>query len=224
MPVGTRRVRESRLRAVLAYARWGLPVCPAAYPLGGKRCSCQRLTCTDPAAHPLGHAWRREGSTDPDRIVAWLNAQERINFVSPTGLVHDVLEVPMRVGMLALTWMESAHSPPGPVADSGDDRCLFFTATRGLPVDENEWWPCDIDYRPGDSREHPGPRWHSRGSYVLVPPSVRASGRRVRWVRGPDRQLPDPLRVLDVLVDAQQVVQERERVRRSTPVRLLSRV
>ena len=48
---------------------------------------------------------------------------------------------------------------------------LFFTATRGTPEDEDEWWPCELDCHPETMDEHPGLRWHCRGSYVLVPPA-----------------------------------------------------
>ena len=240
-----RRIRERRFADVMECAHWGLPVCPAAYPMA-RRCSCQRLSCSAPAAHPTSSEWRREASTDPGRITSWLNRDERFNFASPTGRVHDALDVSARVGMLALRRLEDSGAPVGPVAASGDGRYQFLTASRGLPVDENEWWPCDLDCRqpggaepsarPGSARyglddhsheeyspDEYGPvgpgslRWHSRGSYVLVPPSVRACGQRVRWVRSPDRPLPDPLRVLDVLVDAQETISGQEEPPRRGP-------
>ena len=65
-----------------------------------------------------------------------------------------------------------------------------------------EWWPCELDCHPESIDEHPGLRWHTRGSYVLLPPSLHPSGETVTWVRPPDLALPDPLRVLDVLTDA----------------------
>ncbi len=37
------------------------------------------------------------------------------------------------------------------------------------PEDEDEWWPCELDCHPETMDEHPGLRWHCRGSYVLVP-------------------------------------------------------
>lgn len=52
--------------------------------------------------------------------------------------------------------------------------------------------------------EHPGLRWHCRGSYVLVPPA-RLPGDddpSVRWVRGLEHPLPDPLSLLEYLTDA----------------------
>ncbi len=88
------------------------------------------------------------------------------------------------------------------MAGYGDDRMLFFTATRGTPVDEDEWWPCELDCHPETLEEHPGLRWHCRGSYVLLPPARLPDGSAVTWVRPADLPLPDPLPLLPVLTDA----------------------
>jgi hypothetical protein len=51
--------------------------------------------------------------------------------------------------------------------------------------------------------EHPGLRWHCRGSYVLVPPAqLPGDGQSVHWVRGLEHPLPDPLTLLEALTDA----------------------
>ncbi len=51
--------------------------------------------------------------------------------------------------------------------------------------------------------EHPGLRWHCRGSYVLVPPAqLPGENQSVHWVRGPEHPLPDPLTLLETLTDA----------------------
>jgi hypothetical protein len=93
---------------------------------------------------------------------------------------------------------------------------LFFTATRA-PADEEEWWPCELDCHPETMDEHPGLRWHCRGSYVLVPPAQlagEAADAEVRWVRAPRhvdaaepdagtaQELPEPLTLLEALTDA----------------------
>jgi hypothetical protein len=80
---------------------------------------------------------------------------------------------------------------------------MFFTLTRGTPEDEDEWWPCELDCHPETMDEHPGLRWHCRGSYVLVPPArLPGEGRSVHWVRGAEHPLPDPLTLLETLTDA----------------------
>ena len=89
----------------------------------------------------------------------------------------------------------------GPVAAVGGSRYLFFTSSR-FALAEDEWWTSELDSSPEDVSEHPGLRWHTRGSYVLLPPSRLADGSTVTWVRDPASPLPDPLRVLDALTDA----------------------
>lgn len=126
-------------------------------------------------------------------------------------MVHDVLDVPMAAGRAALERLLADGVEVGPVAESADadtlgGRMLFFTATRGTPEDEDEWWPCELDCHPETMDEHPGLRWHCRGSYVLVPPA-RLPGDEsahpvVAWLRGPEHPLPDPLNLLDTLQDA----------------------
>ena len=69
------------------------------------------------------------------------------------------------------------------------------------PEDEDEWWPCELDCHPETMDEHPGLRWHCRGSYVLVPPAQLPGDLAVTWLRGPEHPLPDPLTMLEFLTD-----------------------
>ncbi|MCT7355183.1 bifunctional DNA primase/polymerase [Streptomyces sp. 15-116A] len=188
---------------LLATAAVGLPLAPAAHPVG-YRCSCDRVGCPTPARHPVSFAWQTQSTTDRAQIERWARHQPQANFITATGMVHDVLDVPLVAGREALTRLLDAGVEVGPVAESDDGRMLFFTLTRGTPEDEDEWWPCELDCHPETMDEHPGLRWHCRGSYVLVPPA-RLPGDdapSVRWLRGPEHQLPDPLTLLETLTDA----------------------
>lgn len=193
-----------RLESALAAVRAGIPVAPAAHPVGFS-CSCERVGCPAPGLHPVSFAWQSQATTDLDQVRRWFAREPKVNLVTPTGRVHDVLDVPAEAGRLALTRLAELGVEPGPVADLAGDRYLFFTTTRS-PLDEDEWWASELDAFPENTAEHPGLRWHTRGSYVLLPPSElpgeEPGAAPVRWVRGPERQLPDPLRVLDVLTDA----------------------
>ncbi|MFE3327391.1 bifunctional DNA primase/polymerase [Streptomyces sp. NPDC059176] len=201
----------ARLTLLLAVAAAGLPLAPAAYP-SGFRCSCERIGCPTPARHPVSFAWQTQSTTDGERIERWAAEQPEANFITATGMVHDVLDVPLEAGRRALERLLADGTDVGPVAESGrpatpqgargEARMLFFTATRGTPEDEDEWWPCELDCHPETMDEHPGLRWHSRGSYVLVPPARLPDGLAVRWVRGPEHPLPDPLTLLEALADA----------------------
>ncbi|QMU75774.1 bifunctional DNA primase/polymerase [Streptacidiphilus sp. PB12-B1b] len=192
--------RASRLAELLAAARAGFPVVPAAHAVD-YRCSCDRMGCPAPAQHPLSFAWQSMATVDAEQVTRWLARDPQANAVTATGRAHDVLDVPAEAGRLALQRMGELGIPVGPVAAVGEDRFLFFTTTRST-LDEDEWWTSELDTHPEDLAEHPGIRWHTRGSYVLLPPSRLTDGSAVTWVRPPELPLPDPLRVLDLLADA----------------------
>jgi hypothetical protein len=193
---------DSRRQALLLVtAAAGLPIAPAAYPVG-YRCSCERVGCPTPARHPVSFAWQTQSTTDRAQIERWALDQPQANFITATGMVHDVLDVPQEAGRSALARLLELEIEVGPVAESGQDRMLFFAATRGTPDDEDEWWPCELDCHPETTDEHPGLRWHCRGSYVLVPPARLPGDLDVSWVRGPEHPLPDPLTLLETLTDA----------------------
>jgi hypothetical protein len=187
---------------LLAAAGAGLPLAPAAHP-SGYRCSCERVGCPTPARHPVSHAWQTQATDDPAQVRRWAEKQPQANFVTATGMVHDVLDVPVEAGRASLERLAADGVTAGPVAESTDGRMLFFTLTRGTPEDEDEWWPCELDCHPETMDEHPGLRWHCRGSYVLVPPARLPGGGGVSWVdgHGPGRALPDPLSLLEILTD-----------------------
>jgi Bifunctional DNA primase/polymerase, N-terminal len=194
-----------RRELILAAAGAGLPLAPAAHP-EGYGCSCDRVGCPTPARHPVSFAWQTQATVDPERVELWLASQPEAGFITATGQNHDVLDVPYEAGRTALERLDEAGVAVGPVAVLGTveapDRVLFFTTTRGTPEDEDEWWPCELDCHPETMDEHPGLRWHCRGSYVLVPPARLPGGETVVWLRGPENPLPDPLTLLEVLTDA----------------------
>ncbi|GAA1897923.1 bifunctional DNA primase/polymerase [Streptomyces sodiiphilus] len=193
------REREDLL---LAAAEAGFPVAPAARP-EAYGCSCERIGCPTPGRHPVSFAWQTQATTDRDTVLRWLASDPEANAVTATGQAHDVLDVPAEAGHAALERLAAAQVEVGPVAFADPDRMLFFTATRGTPEDEDEWWPCVLDCRPETMDEHPGLRWHCRGSYVLLPPARVPEG-GVRWLpgHGPRQPLPDPLSLLETLTDA----------------------
>ncbi|MER5433805.1 bifunctional DNA primase/polymerase [Streptomyces sp. NPDC002588] len=208
---------------LLAAAGAGLPLAPAAYPAAGYRCSCDRVGCPTPARHPVSFAWQTQSTTDRAQIERWARHQPQANFITATGMTHDVLDVPVEAGREALDRLLGSGIEVGPVAESDDGRLLFFTLTRGTPEDEDEWWPCELDCHPETMDEHPGLRWHCRGSYVLVPPARLPGddGRSVHWVRGPQHPLPDPLSLLEILTDecARHAGQDRDQATAAWPSR-----
>ncbi len=200
---GMRRRRDPGDPVAEFIAR-GLPVVPAAAPSStGPGCSCTRVGCPAPGAHPLSRSWRKEASADPAQLARWRTRLPETNYATPTGRTHDVLELPAAAGARALDTLLAAKEPVGPVAvTAAGDRYLFFTTARPGDGDEaDEWWACDLDARP-ETTDTSALRWHTRGSYVLVPPSRAMNGRTARWVHDPQAELPDPLRILATLADA----------------------
>ena len=222
---GRRRV-AGRTAAAMDYAALGWPVCLGAHLPGGqarhprhgalprgrvrdlgRACSCDRIGCPAPGAHPISPAWQIEASSDPREADRWWRERPDANIILVTGRIFDVLDVPAGAGTAALIRMDRAGVPAGPVAlspeaVSADDRALFFVATRGAAADEDEWWSCHLDCEPDDFAPVAGLRWHTRGSFVVAPPSRHGRG-AAQWVREPgENPLPDALRLLGFLADA----------------------
>jgi len=206
-----RRAVERMAVAAARYAAMGWPVCVGAYPPGRlqrpgetvRACSCDRVGCPAPGAHPISPAWQIQATADPVVVEhRWL-ARPEANVVLVTGRVFDVLDVPASAGMAALAAMERSGVRPGPVAVSAGDRALFFVLSRAAHLDDDELWSCHLDCEPETVGQVTGLRWHCRDSYVLAPPSRFGGGVTSRWVREPaDEPLPDGLRLLEFLADA----------------------
>jgi hypothetical protein len=202
--------RQQPLGAVAAgYASMGWPVCLGAHTYRGTRaamergraCSCDRVGCPAPGAHPISPAWQMQATVDLNVIQSWWETRPEANVILVTGRVFDVLEVPAAAGTVALAELTAAGVAAGPVAVLGQERMLFFVVTRGSPADEDEWWSCGLDSE--QESIVAGLHWHCRDSYVLAPPSRLADGQEARWLRSPhEYPLPDALRLLEYLVDA----------------------
>jgi Bifunctional DNA primase/polymerase, N-terminal len=217
-----RAQQEQTASAALQYAGLGWPVCPGAHaprtlavphwperrPTAGygvaRACSCDRIGCPAPGAHPVSPTWQMQASTDLTEVGRWWAAAPEANVILVTGRVFDVLDVPLAAGLAALGPMERSGTQPGPVAATAGGRALFFVATRGAPEVQDEWWSCRLDCVPDDDMtETAGLRWHCRNSYVLAPPSRYGAGQSARWLRPPaGHPLPDAVRLLEHLADA----------------------
>ncbi|MFD9941561.1 bifunctional DNA primase/polymerase [Nonomuraea sp. NPDC059022] len=110
--------RPTRIDAVLGYAALGWPSAPGAHPLrhGSRACSCDRLGCPDPGAHPLSPAWHLQATTDATQLTRWWQHEPDANVILPTGRVFDVFDVPLAAGLAALTRLDEAGSHSGPGA------------------------------------------------------------------------------------------------------------
>ena len=205
-----RRAVERMAVAAVSYAAIGWPVCAGAFPPGRPRqsgeaargCSCDRIGCPAPGAHPMSPAWQSQASADPALVARRWAVFPEANVILATGRVFDALDVPAEAGVAALARMRRAGVATGPVALSAGNRALFFIATRGAPDNEDEWWSCRLDCEPESVAQVNGLRWHCRDSYVLVPPSRHGNGLTAQWLCPPQgHSLPDGLRLLEFLAD-----------------------
>src|SRR5580658_1618071 len=107
------------------FAELGWPVCPGAAapradssrhrvpalvprgqaPGSGRACSCDRIGCPAPGAHPRSAAWQIEASSDPAEVSRWWRDRPGASIILEIGRVFDVLDVPARAGLLALEQM-----------------------------------------------------------------------------------------------------------------------
>lgn len=206
-----RKVRQQMATAAVRYAGLGWPVSAGAWlrdrqpqqATAGRACSCDRIGCPAPGAHPLSPAWKREATADPAVVEHWWSVLPQASILLVTGWTFDVLDVPGPAGSLALARLDRAGTRPGPVAVGAGDRTLFFVASRAAQGDEDEWWSCHLDCEPETVPAVAGLRWHCRDSYVLAPPSRLTSGLAARWLAEPgEAPLPDALRLLEFLADA----------------------
>jgi hypothetical protein len=221
-----RRADERMVLAASRYAAMGWPVCPGAEPRApqprdrhprhrqsiqrvppqaapARACSCDRIGCPSPGAHPLSPAWKLQASADVAIVGHWWHDRPRANILLVTGRSFDVLDVPRRAGLLALRRLDRSGISAGPVAISAGQRALFFVATRAAHGDEDEWWSCHLDCAPEMVSAGGGLRWHCRDSYVVAPPSRLSNGLAARWLAEPGtKPLPDALRLLGILADA----------------------
>ena len=146
-------------QAAINYATLGWPVCVGAHLSAdglrpGRACSCDRVGCPAPGAHPVSPTWQMQATVDTPTIQGWWAARPEASVILVTGRVFDVLDIPAEAGTAALAAIEAAGITAGPVAATGG-RMLFFVTTRGAPVDEDEWWSCRPGLRAGE-RHHLG--------------------------------------------------------------------
>src|SRR5262244_1381970 len=117
----SRRRVAGRMAAAMDYAALGWPVCLGAHLPGGqarhprhgalprgrvreasRACSCDRVGCPAPGAHPISAAWQIEASSDRAEVARWWRDRPGASIILITGRMFDVLDVPARAGLLAL--------------------------------------------------------------------------------------------------------------------------
>src|SRR5690606_41677898 len=91
-----RAVRDRMASAARRYAGLGWPSFPGAHPPNGgdRACSCGRIGCPDPGAHPVSATWAHQASVDPEGIDGWWAKHPYANILLPAGRVVVGVDVP----------------------------------------------------------------------------------------------------------------------------------
>lgn len=163
------------------YAAHGWPVLPlhTRGPQGG--CSCGRTGCSSPAKHPRTRQGLRNATTDPAVVTRWWHRWPHANVGVATGPASGlvVLDIDLPDGPTSLARLTARHGPLPATCQqlTGSGGRQFLFAHPAVRVRNRAGLLPGIDVR-------------ADGGYVVVPPSVHASGQPYRWV---DRTRPAPM-------------------------------
>ena len=160
------------VEVALRYAAHGWPVLPLHAPLP-HGCSCGSLDCGSPGKHPRTRRGLHDATTDPTTIRGWWGRWPHANLGVATGDASGllVLDIDLPDGPVSLERLQAEHGALPPTCEQrtgSGGRQLLFRRPAG-----------DLGNRAGLM---PGIDVRGDGGYIVVPPSVHASGGRYRWV------------------------------------------
>lgn len=183
-PADARRLVEVAVR----YAEHGWPVLPLHSPADGG-CTCHVADCGSPGKHPRTARGVHQATTDVDQVRAWWDRWPHANvgIATGTGSALLVLDVDLPEGPDSLARLEHAHGqlPVTTEQRTGSGGRQLFFVQPDPPVGNRAGVVPGIDVR-------------GEGGYVVVPPSLHASGRRYVWT-GRTTPAPAPDWLVDVL-------------------------
>lgn len=159
------------LEWALWYASQGHPVFPCHTPTT-KGCSCGTENCHDIGKHPRIKGWQTHATTDAQFIQSWWKQWPLANIGLATGITLFMMDVdPRNNGDLSFAAFEHDHGvlPETPKSLTGGGG---FHLAFALP--ENISIRNKVDIAPGiDIR--------GKGGFVIVAPSLHASGKVYAW-------------------------------------------
>lgn len=155
--------------AAYALAAGGWPVLPL-HTASADGCSCRRADCPGPAKHPRTRRGLYDATTNLAQVTRWWRQWPSANIGLRTGELI-VLDVDGENGRSTLAELEDQHAPlPTTLtAVTARGQHWFFRAA-GARV------PCSVGLL------GPGVDIRADGGYVVVAPSVHATGHRYHWL------------------------------------------
>lgn len=157
-------------KAALWYAEHGLPVFPLHNAPGGK-CSCGDLLCQKPGKHPRSVHGFKDATRDQSSITAWWKRWPDANIGIPTGAVSGLMVVdvdPRSGGQESLEELFAKHGRFPDTAEqiTGGGGRHFVFRDPGIAVPKTL---------------APGIDLKAEGGYIVVAPSIHASGNAYQW-------------------------------------------
>jgi Bifunctional DNA primase/polymerase, N-terminal len=167
-PQGTAPVRLDAAGWATKYAAAGLAVL-SLHSVRDGRCSCGRADCRTPGKHPRTLNGLHDASTELGRVAAWWRTSPWANVGARPHAGQVVVDVDRRTGGLeALDELTRRHGPLPPTlcARTGGGGLHYWFRHSG----------------PIRGRLVPGIDLKGCRGYLVMPPSIHASGRRYEWL------------------------------------------
>ena len=136
----------------------------------GGNCTCKTLNCSSPAKHPRPKNGVYAATSDPALIDKWKSLWPDGNMGLATGKISDIVVVdidPRHGGLESIKRLEPIPDTVK-VGTGGDGFHLYFKYPQ-IKVGNRVNWLAGIDVK-------------SDGGYVVMPPSMHASGKRYTWL------------------------------------------
>lgn len=168
------------LPAALWWANNGIKIFPLWWPNNGT-CACPNgEQCSSPAKHPLTPTGFHDASNNPDQIREWWTKWPHANIGAPTGDTFDVIDIDG--GAAAWAQLTAKHGTPHHIAVAMTGRTaggFHYYVTPGgqktIPSGKRGL-PNKIEIK-------------GQGGYIVVPPSIHATGNTYQWIKSIDGEI-----------------------------------
>jgi bifunctional DNA primase/polymerase-like protein len=187
--------------AALSYPNRGLRILACHWPTPAdlpQFCSCGDLACPTPARHPIGTLTTRDVTPDLGQLARWWLANPTANLATITDERLGVIELhhPARPGTLVQA-LKAHQADQAPMIHA--DQGVLYLLVRPDPRQ---------DHSAADVASHPTSDIDKvvitpPGTLVLLPPSRRMTGMRIRWTGHLHHvnRLPEAAHLLDLLAE-----------------------
>lgn len=164
------RAEKGMLEHALEFLQLGYPIFPVCSPAMGQH-RHRNAACSSPGKRPL-IAWEPYQTRLPtiNDVREWWSRWPQANIGMPTGKLSGIVVLDA----------DSGDAKKLAMSEGGLDRTpAVFT---GKPGGMHFWLAHPGEEVSNFARKRPGLDFRGDGGYVLVPPSLHASGARYRWV------------------------------------------